>query len=116
MCLTVAPCESKVAVHPEWNQHRREDSDQVKNTLMLFIYLYLVESDGSLTRLSAFNHNVTSFYYSDQLDDFFRRCGLHNHQWDSEKVCDLYVVPFVRLFEESTATLSRVPAGPDADE
>ena len=101
----------QVAVHPEWNQHRQEDSDQVKNTLMLFIYLYLVESDGSLTRLSAFNHNVTSFYYSDQLDDFFRRCGLHNHQWDSEKVCDLYVVPFVRLFEESTATLSRVPAG-----
>ena len=101
----------QVAVHPEWNQHRQEDSDQVKNTLMLFIYLYLVESDGSLTRVSAFNHNVTSFYYSDQLDDFFRRCGLHNHQWDSEKVCDLYVVPFVRLFEESTATLSRVPAG-----
>ena len=104
----------QVAVHPEWNQHRQEDSDQVKNTLMLFIYLYLVESDGSLTRVSAFNHNVTSFYYSDQLDDFFRRCGLHNHQWDSEEVCDLYVVPFVRLFEESTATLSRVPAGPDA--
>ena len=103
----------QVAVHPEWNQHRQEDSDQVKNTLMLFIYLYLVESDGSLTRLSAFNHNVTSFYYSDQLDDFFRRCGLPNHQWDSEEVCDLYVVPFVRLFEESTATLSRVPAGPD---
>ena len=101
----------QVAVHPEWNQHRQEDSDQVKNTLMLFIYLYLVESDGSLTRVSAFNHNVTSFYYSDQLDDFFRRCGLHNHQWDSEEVCDLYVVPFVRLFEESTATLSRVPAG-----
>ena len=104
----------QVTVHPEWNQHRREDSDQVTNTLMLFVYLYLVESDGSLTRLSAFNHNVTSFYYSDQLDDFYRRCGRPNHQWDSEEVCDLCVVPFVRLFEESTATLSRVPAGPDA--
>ena len=102
----------QVTVDPEWGQHRREDSDEVKNTLMLFVYLYLVESDGSLTRLSAFNHNVEPYYYSNQLDDFYRRCGLPN-QWNSEDVCDLYIVPFVRLFEDSTATLSRVPAGPD---
>ena len=83
------------------------------NTLVIFGYLYLVESDGSLTGLSAFNYNVKSYSYSNQLDDFFRRCGVHN-QWDGENVCDLCVVPFVRLFEDSTATLSRVPAGPDA--
>ena len=104
----------QVTVDPEWGQQAASsDSDQVKNTLMLFIYLYLVESDGSLTRLSAFNHNVESYYYSDQLDDFYRRCGLPN-QWHGDEVCDLCVVPFVRLFEGSTATLSRVPAGPDA--
>ena len=104
----------QVTVDPEWGQQAASsDSDQVKNTLMPFIYLYLVESDGSLTRLSAFNHNVESYYYSDQLDDFYRRCGLPN-QWHGDEVCDLCVVPFVRLFEGSTATLSRVPAGPDA--
>ena len=75
--------------------------------------LHLVESDGSLTRLSAFNYTVSSYSYSARLDDFYRRCGLPN-QWDSENVCDLCVVPFVRLFEDSTATLSRVPAGLDA--
>ena len=109
----------QVTVDAEWHQNRSEASDQVENTLMIFGYLYLVESDGSLTRLSAFNYNVASsvststYSYSDQLDDFFQRCGVRN-QWDSEDFCDLCIVPFVRLFEESTATLSRVPAGPDA--
>ncbi len=103
----------QVTVDAEWNQRRSEASDQVDNTLMIFGYLYLVESDGSLTRLSAFNYNVASYSYSGQLDDFFRRCGQPNH-WDSEDFCDLCIVPFVRLFEESTATLSRVPAGPDS--
>ena len=83
------------------------------NGLSIIGRLHLVESDGSLTGLSAFNYNVERYYYSNQLDDFFRRCGVHN-QWDGENVCDLCVVPFVRLFEDSTATLSRVPAGPDA--
>ena len=112
----------QVTVDTEWGQQAySSDSDEVKNTLMLFVYLYLVESDGSLTRLSAFNYNVSSdlststHSYSDQLDDFFQRCGVLN-QWDGENVCDLCVVPFVRLFEDSTATLSRVPAGPDSDE
>ena len=111
----------QVTVDAEWHQNRSEASDQVENTLMIFGYLYLVESDGSLTRLSAFNYNVASsvststYSYSDQLDDFFQRCGVRN-QWDSEDFCDLCIVPFVRLFEESTATLSRVPAGPDSDE
>ena len=109
----------QVTVHPTWHQNRRGGSDQVVNTLVIFGYLYLVESDGSLTGLSAFNYNVKSYSYSNQLDDFFRRCGLPNqwdsyYHWDSENVCDLCVVPFVRLFEQSTATLSRVPAGPDA--
>ena len=105
----------QITVDPTWHQNRRGGSDQVVNTLVIFGYLYLVESDGSLTGLSAFNYNVERYYYSDQLDDFFRRCGVHN-QWDGENVCDLCVVPFVRLFEDSTATLSRVPAGPDSDE
>ena len=103
----------QITVDPTWHQNRRGGSDQVVNTLVIFGYLYLVESDGSLTGLSAFNYNVERYYYSDQLDDFFRRCGQQN-QWDGENVCDLCVVPFVRLFEDSTATLSRVPAGPDA--
>ena len=103
----------QVTVCPTWHQNRRGGSDQVVNTLVIFGYLYLVESDGSLTGLSAFNYNVKSYSYSNQLDDFFRRCGVHN-QWDGENVCDLCVVPFVRLFEDSTATLSRVPAGPEA--
>ena len=103
----------QITVDPTWHQNRRGGSDQVVNTLVIFGYLYLVESDGSLTGLSAFNHNVERYYYSDQLDDFFRRCGQQN-QWDGENVCDLCVVPFVRLFEDSTATLSRVPAGPEA--
>ena len=103
----------QITVHPTWHQNRRGGSDQVVNTLVIFGYLYLVESDGSLTGLSAFNYNVKSYSYSNQLDDFFRRCGVHN-QWDGENVCDLCVVPFVRLFEDSAATLSRVPAGPEA--
>ena len=103
----------QITVDPTWHQNRRGGSDQVVNTLVIFGYLYLVESDGSLTGLSAFNYNVERYSYSGQLDDFFRRCGVHN-QWDGENVCDLCVVPFVRLFEDSTATLSRVPAGPDA--
>ena len=103
----------QITVDPTWHQNRRGGSDQVVNTLVIFGYLYLVESDGSLTGLSAFNYNVESYSYSNQLDDFFRRCGQQN-QWDGENVCDLCVVPFVRLFEDSTATLSRVPAGPEA--
>ena len=102
----------QVTVDPTWHQNRRGGSD-IMNGLSIFGSLHLVESDGSLTRLSAFNYTVSSYSYSAQLDDFYRRCGLPN-QWDSENVCDLCVVPFVRLFEDSTATLSRVPAGPDA--
>ena len=102
----------QVTVCPTWHQNRRGGSD-IMNGLSIIGRLHLVESDGSLTRLSAFNYTVSSYSYSAQLDDFYRRCGLPN-QWDSENVCDLCVVPFVRLFEDSTATLSRVPAGPEA--
>ena len=99
----------QVTVRPYWHQHR---GSALKNTLRIIGYLQLVESDGSLTRLHAFHIGVSSRGLPGQIDDFYRRCGLPN-QWDSEDVCGLCVVPFVRLFEDSTATLSRVPAGPD---
>ena len=102
----------QVTVRPTWYQHR---GSALKNTLRIIGYLQLVDSDGSLTRLDAFHIGVSSRGLPGQIDDFFRRChgGLPPH-WDSEEVCDLCIVPFVRLFEDSTATLSRVPAGPDA--
>ena len=102
----------QVTVRPTWYQHR---GSALKNTLRIIGYLQLVDSDGSLTRLDAFHIGVSSRGLPGQIDDFFRRChgGLPPH-WDSEEVCDLCIVPFVRLFGGSTATLSRVPAGPDA--
>jgi len=102
----------QVTVHPLWHQSRRGGSD-IGNSLNIIGKLDLIESDGSLTRLSEFYNYVHSQVHSDQLNDFFRRCGQQNH-WNSEDVGDLCIVPFVRLFEGSTATLSRVPAGPDA--
>ena len=102
----------QITVHPVWHQDRRGGSDII-NSLLIIGRLNLVESDGSLTRLSEFFDDLSSYAHSDQLNDFFRRCGQPN-QWDSKDVCDLCVVPFVRLFGKSTATLSRVPAGPDA--
>ena len=108
----------QVTVHPTWHQNRRGGSD-IRNKLYIIGRLDLVESDGSLTRLDSFHARVSTRSYAGQLDNFFRRCGLPNqwdsyYHWDSENVCDLCVVPFVRLFEQSTATLSRVPAGPEA--
>ena len=97
----------QVTVRPRWYQH------QSVNRFRMIGDLQLVESDGSLTRLSEFYYNVSNYSHSDQLDDFYRRCGQPN-RWDRKEVCNLCVVPFVRLFEQSTATLSRVPAGPDA--
>jgi len=101
----------QVTVHPTWHQNRRGGSD-IRNSLSIIGRLNLVESDGSLTRLDSFHARVNRSY-AGQLDDFFRRCGVPD-QWGSEKVCDLCIVPFVRLFEDSAATLSRVPAGPEA--
>ena len=101
----------QVTVHPTWYQNRRGVSD-IRNSLNIIGRLDLVESDGSLTRLDSFHARVNRSY-AGQLDDFFRRCGQPNH-WDRKEVCNLCVVPFVRLFEQSTATLSRVPAGPEA--
>ena len=97
----------QVTVRPRWYQH------QSVNRFRMIGDLQLVESDGSLTRLSEFYYNVSNYSHSDQLDDFYRRCGQPN-RWDRKEVCNLCVVPFVRLFEQSTATLSRVPAGPEA--
>ena len=99
----------QITVHPVWHQDRRGGSDII-NSLLIIGRLNLVESDGSLTRLSEFFDDLSSYAHSDQLNDFFRRCGQQNH-WNSEDVCDLCVVPFDRLFEDSAATLSRVPAG-----
>ena len=59
------------------------------NTLMIFGYLYLVESDGSL-KTAAFNYNVEPYYYSAQLDDFFRRCGLPSLTVGGARACVAY--------------------------
>ena len=104
----------QITVCHTWYQDRPGDyADQVKNTLSIYGFLHLVESDGSLTSLDWFHEDFSPHVYPDQTYDFFRRCGLPPH-WNTEEVCDLCIVPFVRLFEDSTATLSRVPAGPDA--
>ena len=103
----------QVTVCHTWYQDRPGDyADQVKNTLSIYGFLHLVESDGSLTSLDWFHEDFSPHVYPDQTYDFFRRCGLYP-RWDTEEVCDLCVVPFVRLVGKSTATLSRVPAGPD---
>ena len=103
----------QVTVCHTWYQDRPGDyADQVKNTLSIYGFLHLVESDGSLTSLDWFHVDFSPHLYPDQIYDFFRRCGLYP-RWDTEEVCDLCVVPFVRLVGKSTATLSRVPAGPD---
>ena len=103
----------QVTVCHTWYQDRPGDyADQVKNTLSIYGFLHLVESDGSLTSLDWFHEDFSPHVYPDQTYDFFRRCGLYP-RWDTEDVCDLCVVPFVRLVGKSTATLSRVPAGPD---
>ena len=102
----------QVTVSPTWYQHR---VPALKNTLSIHGYLQLVESDGSLTRLHAFHSGVSPLSYPGQINDFFLRCGLPPlpRRWNTEEVRDLCIVPFVRLFGGSTATLSRVPAGPD---
>ena len=106
----------QITVCHTWYQDRPGDyADQVKNTLSIYGFLHLVESDGSLTSLDWFHEDFSPHVYPDQTYDFFRRCGLYP-RWDTEEVCDLCVVPFVRLVGKSTATLSRVPAGPDSDE
>ena len=103
----------QITVCHTWYQDRPGDyADQVKNTLSIYGFLHLVESDGSLTSLDWFHEDFSPHVYPDQTYDFFRRCGLYP-RWDTEEVCDLCVVPFVRLVGKSTATLSRVPAGPD---
>ncbi len=103
----------QITVCHTWYQDRPGDyADQVKNTLSIYGFLHLVESDGSLTSLDWFHEDFSPHVYPDQTYDFFRRCGLYP-RWDTEDVCDLCVVPFVRLVGKSTATLSRVPAGPD---
>ena len=103
----------QVTVCHTWYQDRPGDyADQVRNTLSIYGFLHLVESDGSLTSLDWFHEDFSPHVYPDQTYDFFRRCGLYP-RWDTEEVCDLCVVPFVRLVGKSTATLSRVPAGPD---
>ena len=103
----------QVTVCHTWYQDRPGDyADQVKNTLSIYGFLHLVESDGSLTSLDWFHVDFSPHLYPDQIYDFFRRCGLYP-RWNTEEVCDLCVVPFVRLVGKSTATLSRVPAGPD---
>ena len=103
----------QITVCHTWYQDRPGDyADQVKNTLSIYGFLHLVESDGSLTSLDWFHVDISPHVYPDQIYDFFRRCGLYP-RWDTEEVCDLCVVPFVRLVGKSTATLSRVPAGPD---
>ena len=101
----------QITVHPVWHQDRRGGSDII-NSLLIIGRLNLVESDGSLTSLDWFHEDFSPHVYPDQTYDFFRRCGLYP-RWDTEDVCDLCVVPFVRLVGKSTATLSRVPAGPD---
>ena len=100
----------QVTVRPTWSWYQHRGSAR-KNTLRIIGYLQLVESDGSLTRLDAFHIGVSSRGLPGQIYDFFQRCGGLPNQWDSENVCDLCIVPFVRLFGGSTATLSRVPAG-----
>ena len=104
----------QITVCHTWYQDRPGDyADQVKNTLSIYGFLHLVESDGSLTSLDWFHVDISPHVYPDQIYDFFRRCGLYP-RWDTEEVCDLCIVPFVRLVGKSTATLSRVPAGPEA--
>ena len=97
----------QVTVRPRWYQH------QSVNRFRMIGDLQLVESDGSLTSLDWFHVDISPHVYPDQIYDFFRRCGLYP-RWDTEEVCDLCIVPFVRLVGKSTATLSRVPAGPEA--
>ena len=77
-------------------------------TLHIVVTLDLVETDGSLSRLANLIDYISYRIYPDEFNDFARRC---ERPQTPENLC---VVPFVRIFEDSTATLSRVPTGPDA--